>query len=245
MTTSSLTEIDWAEIPAGSTIVGTPTNDAARITSEHADVGVELEWIEKECPQHVVDIPRFSISRNLVTEGQWSEYCQSTGKPFETQSEVLDLPMDRLAWKEADEFCRWISEIIGRTVRLPTEFEWVRSARGDDAREYPWGDSFEASRCNLAESRIGRRTPIGSFPSGASPYGVLDLAGNVDEWTSTIYSPYENALPTVPSTEPWALDRHVTKGGSFRHHRDLARCSRRHGLYPPLPGVGFRIVITE
>jgi toxoflavin biosynthesis protein ToxD len=70
----------------------------------------------------------------------------------------------------------------------------------------------------------------------------MDLVGNVDEWTSSVYAPYPDAPAQVPDVEAWASDPHITRGGGFMHHRDLARCARRHALYPPMRGAGFRLV---
>jgi toxoflavin biosynthesis protein ToxD len=154
-------------------------------------------------------------------------------------------PIDGVRWEQAQRFCVWLSDRLGELFRLPTEDEWERAARGDDTREYPWGDEYDANCANLAEARLGGTTPVGSFPRGASPFGVLDLAGNVDEWTATVYAPYPGAPADVPARESWALDPHVTRGGSWRQHRDLARCARRHGVYPGNLGAGFRLVREE
>jgi formylglycine-generating enzyme required for sulfatase activity len=142
---------------------------------------------------------------------------------------------------QAAAFCGWISEISGQLVRLPQEHEWEKAARGEDSREFPWGDDFGSSLANTAELGLGGTTPVGSFPLGASPYGLLDAAGNLDEWTITPYSPYLGAPEDVPEMEDWARSPFVTRGGGFNHTRDAARCARRHGVYDSGP-VGFRVV---
>jgi len=152
------------------------------------------------------------------------------------------VPVSGVAWADAVAFCAWFGEAHGEPVRLPTETEWERAARGDDAREYPWGSGFDPARANLRDHGAGGPIPVGSLPTGASPFGVLDLAGNVDEWTSTTYAPYPGAPADVPVAETWASDVHVTRGGAWFHHRDLARCARRHGAYgADLTGIGFRL----
>jgi formylglycine-generating enzyme required for sulfatase activity len=152
--------------------------------------------------------------------------------------------VQEVGWDDASAFCVRAADALGLPVRLPTESEWERAARGDDPREYPWGDAFDARCANLAEAGLGRPARVGSFPRGASWAGVLDLAGNVDEWTSDLYAPYPGASPDVPQTEPWAHDPHVTRGGSHVHHRDLARCARRHGVFGHRAGAGLRLALS-
>lgn len=234
--------MDWVEIPSGRVVQGTPVEDVDAIASAHADIGVERSWIAKEAPRREVDVPSFAISRTPVTAEQWSHFASAVGAWSPQQLHGLDHPIDGVRWDEATQFCNWISDKYGMRIRLPTETEWERAARGGDAREYPWGARYESGRGNLKDLSIGRTTPVGSFPKGASPFGVLDLAGNVDEWTASPYAPYPGAPPDVSVVESWAADPHVTRGGGFMHNRDLARCSRRHGIYGNGRGAGFRLV---
>ena len=146
-----------------------------------------------------------------------------------------------MAWAEATAYCSWLSERLGLPVRLPTEDEWERAARGDDAGEYPWGDAYDPQLANLQEYGAGGPLPVGSFRR-ASPFGVLDMAGNCDEWTSTEYFRYPGAPETVPTTDSIAVDPHVTRGGAWYHCRDLARCARRHAAFDnDFVGVGLRL----
>lgn len=240
--------IDWVEIPAGLLLQGTPTEDVAAIAAAHADIGVERSWIAKEAPRHEVTLPAFAIARTPVTVEQWSRFADEVGLPLPHQSHGQNHPIDGVRWDEANHFCTWLADKYRLRVRLPTESEWERAARGGDAREYPWGARYEPGRANLADLRIRKTTPVGSFPRGASPFGVLDLAGNVDEWTATSYEPYPGAPPDAPSVadaNSVATDPHVTRGGGFVHNRDLARCARRHGLFAPVRGVGFRLVLES
>jgi formylglycine-generating enzyme required for sulfatase activity len=233
---------DWVEIPAGSLQRGTPTEQLDAVTRRYADTGVPRSWFEKEAPRAVVHVEAFRLARTPVTVGQWMPFALATGR--EKPPESRDHPVIGVTWSDAVSYCDWLSEILDVGVRLPTENEWERAARGDDDREFPWGDEYHPGLANLVDAGVGSTTPVGSFPGGASPFGVLDMAGNVDEWTSTLYSPYDDAPPEVPAAETWAFDHHITRGGSFRHDRDLARCARRHSAYEAdlrAIGVGFRV----
>jgi toxoflavin biosynthesis protein ToxD len=240
--------IDWVEIPAGLLVQGTPIEDIDAIAAAHADIGVQRSWIAKEAPRRELRLPAFAIARTPVTVELWSRFAEEMRLPPPQQPHGPNHPIDGVGWDEANHFCVWLADKYRWRVRLPTESEWERAARGGDAREYPWGDRYEPGRANLADLRIRKTTPVGSFPGGASPFGVLDLVGNVDEWTATPYAPYPGAPPDAPSVadaNAAATDPHVTRGGGFIHNRDLARCARRHGLFAPVRGVGFRLVLES
>ena len=101
-----------------------------------------------------------------------------------------DHPVVNVSWKDAVAFCRWLSQASGKTIRLPTEAEWEKAARGDDGRIYPWGDEPPTKElCNFSNN-VGDTTPVGQYPAGASLCGALDMAGNVWEWTGSLYGPY-------------------------------------------------------
>jgi toxoflavin biosynthesis protein ToxD len=88
-------------------------------------------------------------------------------------------------------YCRWLSEAAHKVITLPSEAQWEKAARGNcDQRSYPWGNAWDETKCNTYELVIGTPTPVGIFPEGISPYGCLDVAGNVWEWTSSMRREY-------------------------------------------------------
>jgi formylglycine-generating enzyme required for sulfatase activity len=242
MLSRSAVAIDWVEVPAGTLVRGTPLECVDAIARAHSDIAVQRGWIAKEAPRTELWVPAFAIARTPITVAQWRLFAAQSGRYGASSVLPPDHPIDAVSWQDANGFCRWLSARAGYAVRLPTETQWERAARGGDGREYPWGEAYASGSGNLADLGIGHTTPVGSFPRGMSPFGVLDLAGNVDEWTGSLYAPYPDAPADVPSVEAWANDPHITRGGAFCHHRDLARCARRHGLYRPHLGAGFRIV---
>lgn len=149
-----------------------------------------------------------------------------------------DRPVVCATWAQAEQYCQW------RGQRLPTEPEWEKAARGTDGRRYPWGD--EEPTCTLAHHHGcgAGTTPVGSHPEGASPYGMLDMAGNVWEWTQDWYATdaYERLPTRRPPTAPEDGRVKVVRGGSFYDDIDDLRSSYRYGLTPShgYSTVGFR-----
>ena len=137
-----------------------------------------------------------------------------------------DHPVVQISWYDALAFCKWLNQETGKPYRLPSEAEWEKAARRTDGRIYPWGDQWDASRCNAWEGGKRDTAPVGAYPRGASPYGVLDMAGNVWEWTSSLYKPYPYD-PRDGREDPEADGRRVLRGGSFYSDQGLVRCAFR------------------
>jgi len=174
-------------IPAGEFTMGTDEVDPEDTALK---LGLVKPWYEDEHPAHRVRLPVYFIDRFEVTVDQFKKFSETTG--HRVPPSWLDgappageerLPMVLVTFDDAQAYCRWAGK------RLPTEEEWEKAARGSDARVYPWGNQFDPDRANVGGSHPNRM-PIGSFPKGASPYGVQDLIGNVWEWTDSWYRPY-------------------------------------------------------
>ncbi len=164
--------------------------------------------------------------------------------PRGPQSDVRqkqDHPVTCVTWRDAQAYCAWLSKTSGRLYRLPSEAEWEKAARGTDGRIYPWGDDKPTKElCNFAMN-VGDTTPVGAYPKGASPYGVLDMAGNVWDRTSTKWGDsYKNYRPD-DSLEGDAT--RTVRGGSFDYDDGGVRCACRNlsGVNPN-GDVGFRVV---
>ncbi|MFC1936691.1 formylglycine-generating enzyme family protein [Chloroflexota bacterium] len=203
------------------------------------------EGDEDEKPVHTVYLDAYWIYQTEVTNEMYAlcvqaGVCDAPGGSEYGDSEYADHPVARVSWYDAEAYCEWAGG------RLPTEAEWEKAARGTEGNVYPWGDSWNSSLANSSEEGDGYSdtTPVGTFPGGASPYGALDMAGNVWEWVADWYgedyyqgSPDEN--PSGPSNGTYL----VWRGGSwYLNHRIQLRAANRGYRAPYVADndIGFR-----
>jgi formylglycine-generating enzyme required for sulfatase activity len=202
-----------------------------------------------------IEIPKkgYSIAKYPVTNAQFAAFIEAGGYSTErwwtaqgweqrqkdkwTQPRYwtdakwngAEQPVVGVSWYEAVAFCLWLSDVTGEKIMLPTEDEWQYAAQGDDGRDYPWGKNWDGSRCNnnVDGKGIGKTTPVRQYEGkGSSPFGVVDMAGNVWEWCLT---DYENKTNDINSD---ATDR-VLRGGSWiNSYADVFGCDGRDWVNP-------------
>ena len=192
------------------------------------------------------ELPTFYMAQYPITNAQFKVFEQATdgyanpdwwdfaehAKQWRAKNtEVLSptyrddtIPRTNIAWYDAIAFCRWISASLDNEfiITLPSEQEWQRAAQGNDNRKYPWGDRFYANYCNTREGGIGAPTPVTQFPDGASPFGVMDMVGNLTEYTGTVAD--------INSTDIKLELPRETRGASFAMNKDKARNTFRTRL---------------
>ena len=164
-------------------------------------------------PERTVHLDGYWMYRHEVTVAQYRGFCAATGRAIPRAPSwgwQDDHPMVYVSWQNAVDYAVWAG------VKLPTEAQWEKAARGTDARQYPWGDKWDNAKCN--ESTAGPKTtrPVGSYPAGISPYGCLDMTGNVSEWCADRYRAdyYRGAPASNPAGPPDGYAR-VLRGGSW------------------------------
>lgn len=213
---------DMAYVPGGEFVFG---NDGGK---------------EDESPQQTVQMDGFNIDIHPVTCAEYRKFVEATGHRAPRNWKEGQLPAGQennpvvwVSWEDATAYAKWAGK------RLPTETEWEKAARGSDGRQYPWGDTFDSSRCNSREANLKKTSPVDQFPNGASPYGTLDMAGNVWEWTADWYDAYRGSL--------YKLDRFgttykVLRGGSWFDGADAVRTTTRNSAKPSFSfsTIGFR-----
>lgn len=230
-------------IPEGSFLMGSNEDDGRLGLS----VGVD------EIPQHRVFLKGFYIDRHEVSVGEFRRFMLATNrtvpriwrlkKYIEWYPAPKDNhPMSGVSWYDADDYCRWVGK------RLPTEAEWEKSARGTDGRQWPWGNEPNQSgniKANTLEAGIEWTMPQGSFPDGVSPYGVHDMGGSVQEWTSSWYQPYPGS---TLKREDFGEKYKVLRGGAWENPAvPFARTAYRLVVAPiwDHPGHGFRCALSR
>ncbi len=231
--------------------------------------GMDARSAPDERPAHDVTLDAYWMDQLEVTNAMYLLCVQSGSctppqslkssdrRPdYFTNPTYKDYPVVYVTWGQAKAYCGW----AGR--RLPSEAEWERAARGDDWRTFPWGeDKADGLRANF-NMQLGDTSRVGTYPLGASPFGVLDMAGNVAEWTNDFYSAtYYSTLgdtavnPTGPATS--SSLRRVVRGGTLGDAEINIRVAKRSAvpgsdlsIVPATPGdfsprIGFRCVQDE
>jgi len=240
---------DMVFIPAGEFMMGSSQSEIDALVKQYNN-----DSFKDEGPQHKVKLDGYYIYRTPVTVAQYMKFCNATGhaKPaapdFNSNWSKLDHPIANITCDDALAYCEWAG------VKLPTEAQWEKAARGTDGRIYPWGNNFDRSKLWSSVGKdgdAGGTKSVGSFPSGASPFGVLDMEGNVCEFCREWYHKdfYSSQLATErnPENQPaiWNQEFRMLRGGAW-YFRD-PNFFRSAGRSPVVPDVfdfsiGFRCV---
>ena len=248
-----LAKDNWITIEAGSFLMGAQKKS-------RSEPNYDKEAYGDESPVHRVRLKGYQIARYPVTVQEYDRFVEDGGyreekhwqaggfgeteKPhdWDDQLQHPTRPAANVSWYESSAYCAWAD------CRLPTEAEWEYAARAASGRKYPWGDQdADHSRANYSGGP-GQPTPVGLYPSGATPEGVHDMAGNVDEWVADWFD--EDYYSMLPSDEPAVApkgpekptDARVLRGGSWNYYPEFLRASFRGRLQPGLRflSIGFR-----
>ena len=205
-------EMVW--IPAGKFPMGTTTKQVDALVRAHK--GSQRTGWDEERPEHIVYLDGYYIYKNVVTVAQYRGFSQATGRAMPDPPSwgwIDGHPMVNVKWSDANTYAHWAGG------SLSTEAQWEKAARGTDGRIYPWGNDWDESKLQCSKSDYddaGRTAAAGSFPSGASPYGVLDMAGNVQQYCSDWYDgKYYKSSPARNPTGPASGSMRVVRGTSW------------------------------
>ena len=227
-------------------------------------VGIRGSWflmgsdVGQDCerPIHRVWVDDFELAATQVTNAQYEQFLQggsSIPPPLWTDPNFnhRDQPVTGVSWHDAANYCEWLSTQTGRHFRLPTEAEWELAARGGlEQKQFPWGDKAPqclpnySSRWQTGPERVAQYAP--------NPFGLCDIGDNVHEWCSDWYDPDYYATspdrnPQGPEQSPMKPARKSSRGGSWRHHIKVARCSARSSIPPEFQyaDYGFRVACNR
>ena len=244
------------KVPVGSFLMGSSSTDTQASSDER--------------PQHTLTLPDYWIGKTEVTNTQFRQfvdgdgyknqaYWTAAGWAWRQEQNITHpdcwndaafngdtQPVVCVSWFEAVAYCRWLSKQTGIEFRLPTEAEWEKASRGPDRLLWPWGNTWDEKRANSSESGLNKTTPVGSYPTGASPYGALDMAGNVYEWCATQWQklyPYQLEDEWQATYLEANADYRVLRGGSWYNNNTYVRGAYRSSDIPRvrLYYVGLRV----
>ena len=241
-------------VPAGSFLMGSSTADPQAQSYEQ--------------PQHTLTLPDYWIGKTPITNAQFRPFVEGDGYTNQAYWDAVgwqwrtgqnrtqpsywndatfngeQQPVVGVTWYEAMAYARWLSTKTGLHFSLPTEAEWEYAARGSKGLIYPWGNTWDGKRANSSESGLSKTTPVGSYPNGVSPFGAMDMAGNVWEWTRSVSTAYPyNASDGRENLSDPAGKRFTLRGGSWFYGSLFLRAAYRDYHTPAYDGpyVGLRL----
>jgi eukaryotic-like serine/threonine-protein kinase len=255
----SATPDGMTRIPAGSFVMGRNLNEEEKTrVIEFETPGSRIRIFNYDWPGHEVSVAAFYLDTMEVSNAQFAAFVKATGHappegwngPQPPPNADL-IPVTSVSYSDARAYCEWraTSRGDGLTYRLPTEEEWEYAARGPDAGKpgaplnlYPWGDEWSESRANTKESRLGYPRNVDAYPQSKSPFGILNLAGNVSEWTRSDFNHYPGGNQETPREPGYQGTYQVVRGGGFAYPKEAATTTNRLWAKPSDKGpkLGFR-----
>jgi len=251
--TRSVDGMTMVFVPEGEFIMGLDVDKGIQVCREFTDSCSE-DWFVISTPVHNVSLDAFWIDKTEVTNKMYalcvesgvctrpSDISSRTRPGYYISEDFTDYPVIHVTWNDANTYCQWVGG------RLPTEAEWEKAARGVDGRIFPWGDAipnYDIANFWDPQSENGDTVTVGSYPEGASPYGALDMAGNVWEWVSDYYSEDYSQTQRVNPTGPVSGENRVVRGGSWHFAWDILT-TLRLSWNPDnqIDQLGFRCVMS-
>ena len=234
---------DMVLVPAGEFIMGSNEVDTEVKALQYGD---KRPWYANERPERRVNLKKFYIDRFEVTNARYMEFIKATKhrQPDYYQTgnyppNTDNIPVVMVDWHDAKAYCEW------KGKRLPSAAEWEKAARGQDSRNFPWGNEFDIKKTN-ALGAYGGLMPAGRLEDGKSPYGAYDMAGNVQEWVEDWYKPYPgNDFNDKDYGEKFKVVRGGGWGGMGHYSLQVYLRTSHRNTAPPdgrFNDVGFRCV---
>jgi formylglycine-generating enzyme required for sulfatase activity len=271
----NLPDIAWCQVPAGPFVMGSdkqkdpqarddetpqhevnlPAYQISRypLTNAQYQAFVDDEGYQNEAYWTEAKAAKYwqagQVKRRVYKDGKFHDEWATAPHDYGPSFNLANHPVVGVNWYEAVAFCHWLSERLGQRIRLPTEAEWEKAARGTDGRIYPWGGEADPERMNYGDTGIGTTSAVGCFARGVSPYGCDDMSGNVWEWCATKNGedyPYNVAEDEWSEAYLSGTDVRVLRGGAFYDADDRVRAAVRFRNNPYFRdrNIGFRVVVA-
>jgi eukaryotic-like serine/threonine-protein kinase len=245
-------------IEGGSFMMGRNLTEAEKNFAVGAPGQRPFKIFSYDYPAHEINVPTFYLDKTEVSNAQYAEYVKATNQPppdgwssASPPPHAEQIPVTGVTLREAADYCAWRTRQRndGFLYRLPREEEWEYAARGKNAGQpnapmniYPWGEQWNETLANTKESRLNHPRNVDAYPQGKSPFGILNLAGNVYEWTASDFNHYPGSDQKTPREDGYAGTYQVVRGGYFGEAKEFAMTTTRMWARPENKGpkLGFR-----